>query len=719
SWQSSDGQFKVTVKDGDNIEVITGNGANLKPQCSDTIDNDQDTKIDYPADPGCTSVNDESEADTPPPSDEFKLTPSEVVMKVGEEKQVAMSGGKKPYSLTSLPDQSVVSIDFKEDAPIKIKGLKIGKTFFTAQDSNLKPKTVNITVSETGQDSLKVDKTSLTLKVGEQSQIKISGGKSPYTLIPPVATVGTEKIKVEFANDNSLVKVTGLKTGSASFGVKDSGSGQLTVEVNVIEDASSISSNPKDIVVVKDAQNSSLISGGTLPYVIDLVPLASIATASVSGNQLRVNGIGEGLAETKVRDSSSPKKTVTVPIEVRGKPNGLKADPSKISMGVGEQKQVQISGGLKAYSLSRTPSTSVASITDFGATTGLVKIKGEGVGGTSFGVRDSNAEIVIVQIDVSQNPPKKACSDGTDNDGDGKIDYPNDPGCTSGDDDSETDPNTLYQCSDGIDNDNDAKIDMADPGCTSSTDDSETDTPQNPACSDGKDNDGDGKIDYPNDPGCSSTNDNTEEDSQAKGGLHVVTIPDLAKVFVDGVRYRSPDSDPDKTPITVPNLDAGTHTLEIHKYGFYDYRESVTITGGQTNEKTITLESSTGNLRVISNPDSARVFVDGTRYKEPDGAGKTPLTVTGLEEGVHNIVISKDGYSSYASEVTIIAHQTKEMNAELTEALCGDGEINQPWEECDDGNTLSGDGCSFDCTIEEDTECPWYKPWKKCDPIIS
>lgn len=30
----------------------------------------------------------------------------------------------------------------------------------------------------------------------------------------------------------------------------------------------------------------------------------------------------------------------------------------------------------------------------------------------------------------------------------------------------------------------------------------------------------------------------------------------------------------------------------------------------------------------------------------------------------------------------------------------GDGEVNAP-EQCDDGNTLSGDGCSPDMTIED------------------
>ena len=42
---------------------------------------------------------------------------------------------------------------------------------------------------------------------------------------------------------------------------------------------------------------------------------------------------------------------------------------------------------------------------------------------------------------LADNPPiKSACSDGLDNDGDAKIDYPADPGCTSTVDDNETDP---------------------------------------------------------------------------------------------------------------------------------------------------------------------------------------------------------------------------------------------------------------------------------------
>ena len=69
--------------------------------------------------------------------------------------------------------------------------------------------------------------------------------------------------------------------------------------------------------------------------------------------------------------------------------------------------------------------------------------------------------------DGTDGPPE--CSDGIDNDGDGVIDFPADPGCESPQDDSEGN-----ECSDGIDNDGDGLIDFgSDPGCESPQDDSE------------------------------------------------------------------------------------------------------------------------------------------------------------------------------------------------------------------------------------------------------
>jgi hypothetical protein len=143
------------------------------------------------------------------------------------------------------------------------------------------------------------------------------------------------------------------------------------------------------------------------------------------------------------------------------------------------------------------------------------------------------------------------CSDGIDNDGDGSIDFPDDPGCVSANDDTE-DSAPSPQCSDGRDNDSDGKIDFPqDPGCISAHQDSEADDcpdgPHCPQCANGKDDDNNGEIDYPNDPGCLSASDTDEyTDNLVACGPSVTFKPPLpidghvtGMLQIGGVSYLS------------------------------------------------------------------------------------------------------------------------------------------------------------------------------------
>jgi hypothetical protein len=124
-----------------------------------------------------------------------------------------------------------------------------------------------------------------------------------------------------------------------------------------------------------------------------------------------------------------------------------------------------------------------------------------------------------------------SCADGIDNDRDGLVDHPADPGCSGPTDTKET--NSALQCDDGIDNDADGLIDfvsgsdVGDPGCASGS--SPTESPQ---CDDNTDNDGDGKVDwdgkygvFPVDDGCGGV------------GSHITELPEpgLAGGLVSGV----------------------------------------------------------------------------------------------------------------------------------------------------------------------------------------
>lgn len=54
------------------------------------------------------------------------------------------------------------------------------------------------------------------------------------------------------------------------------------------------------------------------------------------------------------------------------------------------------------------------------------------------------------------------------------------------------------------------------------------------------------------------------------------------------------------------------------------------------------------------------------------------------------------------------------LNYEVVYVVCGNGRLD-PGEQCDDGNTVSGDGCSTACTLEPGWRC--RVPGKKCVPL--
>jgi len=106
--------------------------------------------------------------------------------------------------------------------------------------------------------------------------------------------------------------------------------------------------------------------------------------------------------------------------------------------------------------------------------------------------------------DMSEREGGHACDDGADNDGDGFADFPADPHCSG-----PADPSEAPDCENGIDDDGDGLADFpADPGCSGATDSSERELGL--VCDDAIDNDGDGVADHPADPGCTGPLDPSE-----------------------------------------------------------------------------------------------------------------------------------------------------------------------------------------------------------------
>ena len=144
--------------------------------------------------------------------------------------------------------------------------------------------------------------------------------------------------------------------------------------------------------------------------------------------------------------------------------------------------------------------------------------------------------------------PKK-CNNGVDDDNDGLVDYPNDPGCSSQSDNTET--SSALVCDNGLDETNDAdtladfRLSGGDAGCTSATDNNERDGP----CDDLSDNDADGFTDRPSDPECGSFADVEHECSDTDGG-QVYTIQGTTSGSFGGTPFSGTDFCVDITTLT-------------------------------------------------------------------------------------------------------------------------------------------------------------------------
>ncbi len=97
----------------------------------------------------------------------------------------------------------------------------------------------------------------------------------------------------------------------------------------------------------------------------------------------------------------------------------------------------------------------------------------------------------------------------------------------------------------------------------------------------------------------------TSETTQAiPGSLVISSQPDNASVVVNG-QYRG------RTPLTLDNLDPGTYTVNLSKFGYFPTTATTNLQSGESQEITATLPPTLGSLFINTTPPGARVLVDG------------------------------------------------------------------------------------------------------------
>jgi iron(II)-dependent oxidoreductase len=136
------------------------------------------------------------------------------------------------------------------------------------------------------------------------------------------------------------------------------------------------------------------------------------------------------------------------------------------------------------------------------------------------------------------------------------------------------------------------------------------------------------------------------------GAAYITSDPAGAKVVVDGTERGA-------TPLTVRDLSAGEHIVELILKDYEKWVGKVEIKANRVELVEARLSKETGSLMVISTPPRAEIYVDGKLV------GTTPITVEKVEIGEREVRIKRGGFREFVRRVVVIANLTTAVEAAL------------------------------------------------------
>ncbi len=145
------------------------------------------------------------------------------------------------------------------------------------------------------------------------------------------------------------------------------------------------------------------------------------------------------------------------------------------------------------------------------------------------------------------------------------------------------------------------------------------------------------------------------------GVVSLNTSPPGATVLVDG-------AEAGVTPAAIEIM-SGEHDVEVRLAGYNAWRTKVLVESNQPQQlPDVTLAQADGRVEIASNPSEASVSVDG------EFRGRTPLSLRLSPGRAHRLTLTKPGYETATSELSVAADSGRRLQIDLT-AQYGDIEI--------------------------------------------
>lgn len=145
-----------------------------------------------------------------------------------------------------------------------------------------------------------------------------------------------------------------------------------------------------------------------------------------------------------------------------------------------------------------------------------------------------------------------------------------------------------------------------------------------------------------------------------RGSIIVEANADAAEVYLDGAKQA------ETTPMTIKDVAAGSHVVEVKKGGETIQKVTVEVRPNEQAKVRAEGQNGVGVIRVLSDAQGARASLDGVDM------GPTPVDIKDVRAGDHIVTVKASNFAALERKVTVTAGGSKVEKFDLQPEQLGD-----------------------------------------------
>jgi len=139
---------------------------------------------------------------------------------------------------------------------------------------------------------------------------------------------------------------------------------------------------------------------------------------------------------------------------------------------------------------------------------------------------------------------------------------------------------------------------------------------------------------------------------KASGSINIKSVPENAKIYIDGNEVGT-------TPTALSSIPIGAHEIEVKLDGHEDWKKSIIIKKEKELSLNAVLQINIGSINIESYPENAKIYIDGIE------AGNGPKRFTDVIVGSHEIEVLLDGYVTWKRTIKVKPEKETSLTADL------------------------------------------------------